>query len=205
MPYLPARLMLATLTVDRRRGLWLLLAPIGTGLTIGLGLLVLAAISPPSEGSAEVMFARAMAAHHEQAVEMGLIVRDRSADPELRQLALDIILTQQAQIGQMQGWLAVWKLPLAGSQPPTAGHTAMMRMASRDEINALRMLPVPEAETMFLQLMIRHHEGGIAMARDAVQRARRSEVVRLAQTIVSGQQAEIDYMRDLLRRRAARP
>lgn len=56
-----------------------------------------------------------MSDHHAQAVEMALLARDRTNDEELRRFALDIILTQQAQIGQMQGWLAVWERPLAGN------------------------------------------------------------------------------------------
>jgi uncharacterized protein (DUF305 family) len=48
-----------------------------------------------------------MMVHHAQAVEMAEIVRDRTENPQTRTLATDIALTQQAQIGQMQGWLAV--------------------------------------------------------------------------------------------------
>ncbi|HMN29918.1 MAG TPA: DUF305 domain-containing protein, partial [Caldilineaceae bacterium] len=70
-------------------------------------------IVAPAEGSAEVGFARDMAMHHAQAVNLAMLLRDRSDDEEMRQLALDILLTQQAQIGMMQGWLAVWGLPYA--------------------------------------------------------------------------------------------
>jgi uncharacterized protein (DUF305 family) len=62
---------------------------------------------PPQEGSAEAGFALDMMVHHAQAVEMAEIVRDRTENPQTRTLATDIALTQQAQIGQMQGWLAV--------------------------------------------------------------------------------------------------
>ena len=56
-------------------------------------------------------FARDMMVHHAQAVEMAEIVRDKTENENVRILATDIALTQQAQIGQMQGWLAVWELP----------------------------------------------------------------------------------------------
>jgi uncharacterized protein (DUF305 family) len=49
-----------------------------------------------------------------QAVEMALVLRDRTSDAELRQFALDILLTQQVPIGQMQGWLAMWGVPFSG-------------------------------------------------------------------------------------------
>jgi len=160
---------------------------------------------PPEEGSPAVTFARDMMAHHGQAVEMALLLRERSADAELRQLTLDIMLGQQAQIGQMQGWLAVWGLPLAGAQPPMAGQAGMMGMATQQAVNALQTLPLAEAEVAFLQLMIRHHQGGVAMAEAALAQTQRPEVVRLATAIVQAQQGEITYMTQLLAQRGANP
>ena len=155
----------------------------------------------PAEGSPEVRFARDMAAHHDQAVEMAIFMRDRTADPDLRIFALDIMLTQQGQIGQMQGWLAAWGRSQAGRESPMAGHGEHMGMATAAQVADLGRLPVAEAEVAFLRLMIRHHEGGIAMARDALEETRRPEVVRLASSIVSGQESEIAFMRELLGRR----
>src|SRR3712207_5353493 len=62
-------------------------------------------IGAPSDSSPEAGFARDMMVHHAQAVEMAEILRDKSESEEMRTLAADIALTQQAQIGQMQGWL----------------------------------------------------------------------------------------------------
>ncbi len=174
-------------------------------LVVGAGTLVGVRARPPQEGSAEVIFARDMAAHHEQAVEMALILHERSNEEELRRLALDILLTQQAQIGQMQGWLAVWRLPLSGTDAPMGGHGEMMGMASQQQVNALQTLAVPEAEVSFLQLMIRHHLAGVAMAESALSATARPEVERLAQAIVSAQQSEIEYMEHLLSERGAAP
>jgi uncharacterized protein (DUF305 family) len=160
-------------------------------------------VRSPDDGSPEVTFARMMSDHHAQAVEMALIARDRSDDEELRRFALDIMLTQQAQIGQMQGWLAIWRRPLAGPQPTMTG--GMPGMATQQEINELQTLPVDEMETSFLQLMIRHHEGGVAMAREALGQTKLPVVTRLAQAIVQGQQSEIAYMQELLKRRGIQP
>jgi uncharacterized protein (DUF305 family) len=160
-------------------------------------------VRPPDEGSPEVTFARGMANHHAQAVEMALIARDRSDDEELRRFALDIMFTQQAQIGQMQGWLAVWNRPLAA--PPGEMASDMPGMATQQQINDLQTLPIDPMEVSFLQLMIRHHEGGVAMVRQALQQTNHSVVVRLAQAVVQGQQSEITYMQDLLKRRGVEP
>jgi uncharacterized protein (DUF305 family) len=78
-------------------------------------LALVASDRPPGEGSAEAGFARDMSVHHAQAVEMAQIVQESTDDPEITRLASDLALTQQAQIGQMQGWLSVWGLPVSGS------------------------------------------------------------------------------------------
>lgn len=154
----------------------------------------------PAEDGPEARFARAMAMHHEQAVEMALAIRDRSADSSIRRLALDILLTQQAQIGQMQGWLSAWQLSLGGSGPPMGGaHSPEhMGMATRAEVASLSSLPVKEAERTFLELMIRHHRGGTTMAEEALRATQRPEVRRLATAIVESQRGEIQYMERLL-------
>lgn len=80
-----------------------------------------------------------------------------------------------------------------------------MGMATRPQINDLQTQPVPEAEVSFLQLMIRHHQGGVLMAQAALRQTQRPEVVRLATAISAGQQSEIEYMESLLEQRGAKP
>lgn len=179
------------------------------GLAAGL-LLASGALRPavPAEGSADVGFARDMQVHHAQAVEMALLVRERTDDPELAQVALDILLTQQQQQGQMYGWLAVWGLPQASTAPPmawAAGHAhagtddgTMAGMATEEQMAQLRAADGTEAERLFLELMIEHHRGGVAMAEAALDRAVRPEVRRLAQAVVDSQTAEIGVLQDLL-------
>ncbi len=165
---------------------------------------------PPGDGSAEAGFARDMMFHHAQAVEMAGILRDKSVSPEMETLATDIALTQQAQIGQMQGWLAVWGLPMTGTKPamswmghPTDGR--MPGMATPEEIEALRGAPPEEAEGRFLRLMIPHHQAAMPMAEAVLDETDRPEVRRLASAIVASQKAEIEVMRDLLEERGAKP
>jgi uncharacterized protein (DUF305 family) len=50
----------------------------------------------------------------------------------------------------------------------------------------------------FLRLMIRHHEGGQAMARSALDRAETSVVRDLARGIITAQHAEIEQMEQML-------
>lgn len=160
----------------------------------------------PGADSPEVGFARDMMTHHAQAVDMATLIRDRTNDKDLRQLALDIMLTQQAQIGQMQGWLTVWGYPIARTAPsmlwmgmPVAG--IMPGMATTEQLNQLRSLQGRDAEVLFLQLMINHHRSGVEMAETAVTLASMPEVRDLAQSMIDGQKSEIDLMQALLQQK----
>ncbi|MFE2932621.1 DUF305 domain-containing protein [Streptomyces sp. NPDC059278] len=85
-----------------------------------------AAQQPPAADSADAGFARDMAVHHQQAVEMSFIVRDRTKDEEVRRLAYDIANTQANQRGMLLGWLDLWELPKTTAAGPmgwmAAGH-----------------------------------------------------------------------------------
>lgn len=163
----------------------------------------------PGEGSADVGFARDMRVHHQQAVEMADLVRDRTADEDLKVVAQDISHTQTAQIGQMRGWLDVWELAPTSTGPPMAwahaGDTEMPGMASEAEIQELEQATGQQAEVIFLRLMIRHHEGGVHMAETATRLVEEPEVLALARTIGESQLAEIRYLKALLDAREAEP
>ncbi len=181
-----------------------------TVLLAGLALWLYLSGRPPGDGSPEAGFARDMMIHHAQAVEMAGIVQGRTENEEVRILATDIILTQQAQIGQMQGWLSVWDLSPTGSEPPMAWmgmptEGPMPGMATQEEINALRDIPPEEMDRQFLQLMIPHHRAAVPMAEAVLDRTDRPEVERLASSIVASQSAEIKAMQDMLRLMGEKP
>lgn len=186
----------------------------------------------PADDSAEAGFARDMATHHAQAVEMGFIIRDATRDESLRSLAADIIVTQSAQRGMFMSWLQQWGLPQASKGPRMAwmgstgtsdpmasmpgmddahgttglpGMMGMMGMASDAELDALRHATGRGAEVLFLQLMIRHHEGGVLMARALLTRSTREPVVTLVRGIDRGQMGEIQTMTEMLTTRGAKP
>ncbi|GGO09821.1 DUF305 domain-containing protein [Microbispora rosea subsp. aerata] len=172
----------------------------------------------PSDASPEAGFARDMGVHHAQAVEMSFILRDKTSDEPLRSLAYDIITTQSTQRGIFMGWLQQWGLDQSSGRPAMAwmaghGHGGaaatpagtMPGMATEEEMNRLRQATGGDAEVLFLQLMIRHHQGGVEMAEGLLKLSDRDEVRSLAQHIVDGQNAEIRTMKDLLAKRGAQP
>ena len=188
---------------------------LGAGLAVVLallaGLLLGRATAGPTarvDARVDVGFAQDMKVHHAQAVAMSAPVHERSQDPEVAALALDILTTQQAQIGMMGGWLEQWGQTQAASGPTMAwmGHSGPMPgMASQDELAALRTLPAGQLEEQYLRLMIRHHAGAVPMASYAATEGDDPSLVRLAGGMVSGQQAEIDLMQDLLVARGRAP
>ncbi|MGW6692424.1 DUF305 domain-containing protein [Rhodococcus sp. NPDC054953] len=184
----------------------------------------------PVAGSVDVGFAQDMMVHHNQAVEMSAIAIANATDPMVRDLAYDILTTQQNQIGQMTGWLSLWDQPLlstddymtwmgdghdgmahdgtahggAATTAP-AGGTQMPGMATSEDMAALRQARGPEADVLFLQLMLRHHQGGLPMMEYGAQRAEVPTVRGLAQTMVDTQQSESDRMTQLLAEKGAAP
>jgi uncharacterized protein (DUF305 family) len=155
----------------------------------------------PGTDSAEAGFARDMKTHHAQAVEMAGIVHERlsGSDTPLHFFLTDMTLTQTNQMGQMEAWLNIWGLPQGSAEPPMAwmGHEVtglMPGMATDEQINELRTLPENEMVTRFMQLMIVHHQSAVEMANAIIERSDNEVVLRLADSIVRTQQAEIDRM-----------
>ncbi|WP_220035245.1 DUF305 domain-containing protein [Georgenia satyanarayanai] len=169
----------------------------------------------PGEGSVDTGFARDMGVHHSQAVEMSVLIRDRTDDAELLSLALDVILTQQQQAGQMYAWLELWGLPQTSTHPAMswmqdhsdpqahgAGPGHMPGMATREDLNRLAAASGADAERLYLDLMVAHHEGGIEMAEYAADNAKNPAVKALAVSIVNSQSADLNVLSDLLAARS---
>ena len=198
----------------------LLLLGAAAGLLVGLP--GSTATSVPGADSVDVGFAQDMSEHHQQAVPMASWERDHTTDPALMQLAFDIETTQLQQIGQMQGWLSLWGAP---TDPPggkhmtwmapsdhshsgtatTGGVDTMPGMATSDQLRALRAASGPQLDVLFLQLMLRHHEGGVIMLQYGSEHASVPEVRNLAAQMLSAQSSESEYLKQLLAARGGTP
>ncbi|MCX4880344.1 MULTISPECIES: DUF305 domain-containing protein [unclassified Streptomyces] len=174
-----------------------------------------AGASTPSAGSADAGFARDMAVHHQQAVEMSYIVRDRTKDTEVRRLAYDIAQTQANQRGMLLGWLDLWGLPKVSADPPMTwmgmggmasgkDGSLMPGMATNTEMRKLGTLNGRQAEVFYLQLMTAHHKGGIHMAEGCVAKCTVGVEKDLAQGMVDAQKSEIDLMAGMLKERGGK-
>jgi uncharacterized protein (DUF305 family) len=186
-------------------------------------------VDTPAADSVDVGFCQDMSVHHDQAVEMSAIALTRSTDTAVQTLAYDILTTQQNQIGQMRGWLTLWERPLyapdgymtwMGDDAHSSGHdmsgmdmsdsmskgvATMPGMASQQDLTALRQAQGPALDVLFLQLMLRHHQGGKPMAEYAGEHASLAVVRNLAQSMVKTQDKESEQMIALLAARNAQP
>lgn len=170
-----------------------------------------AAIATPTDASADAGFARAMQVHHNQGVVLAMIVRDVTDDVEVRTVAYDMATTQAQQSGQMYAWLELWGLPQSSSVDQMAwmeGHDShgagvpMPGLATQAQLDELRDTSGVEAELLFLELMIVHHEGAVDMSEVALERANTAEVKRLAQSVLDSQSREIKIMQDMIAARS---
>ena len=168
-------------------------------------------------GAADAGFARDMAVHHQQAVEMSFIVRDRTENADVRRLAYDIAQTQANQRGMLLGWLDLWSLPKTSADGymtwmndghkghRTEAGSLMPGMATDSELDGLSRAEGRAAEILYLQLLTDHHMGGVTMARACAQQCEVPQERKLAQGMVDAQQSEMQLMADMLRERGSAP
>lgn len=173
-----------------------------------------AATGQAAHNSQDVMFAQMMIPHHEQAVELSAMVPDRSTDQALITLAAQIAAAQQPEIDTMKRLLQEWGAGMGdmgdmghgdmghggmdGGMDGGMHGGAMMGMVDAATMDKLRTLKGAEFDRLWLQSMIGHHEGAIEMAGPEVSKGQNAELVEMARTIITSQQAEIDQMKQML-------
>lgn len=187
-----------------RRPSWLAVLGVVTSALIAALPAIPAPVLTPAENRAEVRFLREMIPHHAQAVELAARIRVRSGDPALRSLALGIEQAQRAELRQMGALLRAWGQRATGAAL-TPEHAAGMGMATPAQLAQVQTLPVSEAERLFLRLMIRHHQGAVAMIAPLPAGRVTEEVAALARRMHAVQTDEIRQMTRLLAARGAQP
>lgn len=143
-----------------------------------------------------------MITHHQQALQMSDLARDRASDQRVIDLAAAIIRKQRIEIALMTDWLRAAGVPLAPEED--AGEERhqhefdMAGMLTPAQLDALSRAKGRAFDESFLRGMIRHHRGALTMAEEVVLPADGSPVVRaLALDIGITQRYEIVAMRRL--------
>ncbi|MEO5664355.1 MAG: DUF305 domain-containing protein [Nocardioides sp.] len=168
-------------------------------------------VSTTEHNDADVEFASNMLQHHAQALAMVDLTIDRPLDPEVQQLAEQIRDAQAPEIETFTDWLTDWdeEVPETVRDHSNAGHDMddmgdsmndenMPGMMTSDDMGALEDASDAEFQTMWLEMMVEHHEGAVAMAKAEQGDGQYKDAVDLAGNIVTSQTAEIETMKGLL-------
>ncbi len=147
----------------------------------------------------DVTFAQGMVPHHQQALDMAKLVPSRSTNAKVRDLAKRIEGAQDPEIQKMNGWLQEWG---ASTSMPGMDHGSMSGMSGMMSADDMKMLDQSKGaafDKMWLDMMIKHHEGAVAMAKTELQKGGSADAKKLAQDIIDAQQKEITEMQGLLK------
>jgi len=151
--------------------------------------------------AADVRFMQGMIGHHAQALEMTTLLQSRTRNEDMRKLALRIEVSQADEIKMMQEWLKRRGQP---APDPHAHHgpgaPLMPGMLTPEEMSRLRAAAGAEFDRLFLEFMIKHHEGALTMVTDLFSTAgagQEPEIFAFASDVDADQRMEIDRMRGM--------
>lgn len=162
-------------------------------------------LGAPSFTDADVEFVQMMIPHHEQALEMTALVEERTARDDMPLLSQRLDVSQRDEIAMMQRWLEErGEEPDAHGSHDHHGDELMPGMLSPEEMAELEAAEGDEFDRLFLQYMIRHHEGAVLMVEELLTKGeggQEPQVFQLAQHIDADQRVEISRMKRLLTER----
>ena len=97
----------------------------------------------------------------------------------------------------MTAWLTAAGEPVAMDM--SSGEMAMMEgMMTAEQMDAMAAATGAEFDTMWLEMMIAHHQGAVAQSETVKAAGSNPDVLALADQIIAAQQAEIAEMQALL-------
>jgi uncharacterized protein (DUF305 family) len=148
----------------------------------------------------DVEFAANMIPHHQQALTMTELARTKNTNDKVRELAETIEGGQHPEVVTMNQWLRRWGEPQVDNSSHVSMHGddhAMNGMLTDSEMSALRSADGAEFDRLFLQGMIKHHQGAIDMCDQEKSAGSARDAKRLAAVMSTTQKVEIDTMRKL--------
>lgn len=156
--------------------------------------------SPARHSPDDVRFMQHMIVHHAQAVLMSGMVEERTGNESIRLLARRIADSQEDEMQLMRRWLSVRGEPLEDLHA-AHGHVAMPGMLGEQQLARLAAATGAAFDRLFVELMIEHHQGALAMVQElfATERGGRDvEIFDFASHVDADQRMEIERMRRLL-------
>ncbi len=155
--------------------------------------------------AAEVRFMQGMIGHHQQALEMTALVSARTSREDVQMLARRIEISQADEIQMMGDWLKARGALLPDPHAHhAAGATLMPGMLTADEMRRLADVRGAEFDRLFLERMIRHHEGALVMVEELFASAgagQQTDIFAFASDVDADQRMEISRMSTMLEER----
>ncbi|MFJ4775748.1 DUF305 domain-containing protein [Streptomyces sp. NPDC088762] len=154
-----------------------------------------------AHNAADTAFAQGMIPHHRQAVEMADLAATRAESAEVKSLADEIKKAQDPEITTLTGWLTAWGEQVPAGGGGHGGHGGghdTSGMMTAEEMGGLEKTSGKAFDTAFLRLMVKHHEGAVAMAKAEQSGGSYQPAKDMAGAIVTSQSAEITRMNTLL-------
>jgi uncharacterized protein (DUF305 family) len=152
--------------------------------------------------AADVRFMQGMIGHHAQALEMAALLPERTRRDDMRLLARRIDVSQADEIQMMRRWLEARGQQVPGPHAHHApGAPLMPGMLTAEEMSRLSDARADAFDRLFLELMIKHHEGALTMVKELYSSAgagQESEIYAFASDVDADQRMEIDRMRGML-------
>jgi uncharacterized protein (DUF305 family) len=152
---------------------------------------------------ADVRFMQGMIGHHAQALEMTTLLQTRTASDDMRKLALRIEVSQADEIKMMKEWLQDRGQEIPSEHAHHApGATLMPGMLTAEEMRRLAQAKGPEFDRLFLEFMIKHHQGALVMVQELFSTrgaGQESEIFAFASDVDADQRMEIDRMGAMLK------
>lgn len=151
---------------------------------------------------ADVRFMQGMIGHHAQALEMAALLPSRTAREEMKLLALRIEVSQADEIKLMREWLQARGQQIPGAHAHHApGAPLMPGMLTPEEMSKLAAAKGGEFDRLFLELMIKHHEGALVMVHELFSSpgaGQESDIYAFASDVEADQRIEIERMLGML-------
>ena len=153
--------------------------------------------------AADVMFMQGMISHHAQALEMTVLVETRSNREAMELMAQRITLSQEDEIAMMQGWLRDRDLLVPDLETHHAPDFELMPgMLTDEELEQLDQAQGFEFDSLFLELMVTHHEGALTMVENLLDQSGSAQdpvLFAFTSDVTSDQDSEIERMTAMLR------
>jgi uncharacterized protein (DUF305 family) len=159
-------------------------------------------VSRVQHTEADVRFMQGMIGHHSQALAMTALLASRTTSEKMRRLALRIEVSQADEIKMMMSWLKSRGLAAPDEHAHMHGAMLMPGMLTADEMARLAATSGAAFDRLFLESMIKHHEGALVMVKALFSTpgaGQESEIFAFASDVDSDQRMEIDRMSAMLK------